>query len=157
MIRVIGVKFTTAPSLARRVADLAAARLGRGTPASSAAPGASPSPAVDDESLERLRSESPAAREVLSKHPFVDAAQVIHAVRREMAHTLADIALRRTPLAMLGPPPDAALRRCAAIAGELLGWDEARRAREIDDVRVKAKGPVADIETSESGHTRRFA
>ena len=56
-------------------------------------------------------------------------AQLVHAVRREMATTLADAVIRRTPLGALGHPGDAAVERAASIvAGELKWSDEQRRA-----------------------------
>jgi glycerol-3-phosphate dehydrogenase len=153
VVHVMGVKYTTAPSLARRVAELACERLGRSgaaRPASGDVRGdasgdvrGDASEAREDE-LAELRSHDPTLAEVLLDSPRVEAAHVVHAIRREMAATLADIALRRTPLAMCGPAPEPALRRCAEIAGTLLGWDDRRRAREIEDVRVKASGPIAD-------------
>ena len=53
------------------------------------------------------------------------------AARKEMAPTLADIVIRRTPLGALGHPGAAALTRAAAIVGAELGWTEDQRQREI--------------------------
>ncbi len=61
-------------------------------------------------------------------------AQVLFAVREEMALTLADVVMRRTCIGQIGAPPAAALAAAAAIMGAELGWDEARRAREIASV-----------------------
>ena len=61
-------------------------------------------------------------------------AEVVHAVRDEMALTLADVALRRTDLATGGHPGDAALDDCAALAAAELGWDDGRRAEERADL-----------------------
>jgi glycerol-3-phosphate dehydrogenase len=63
------------------------------------------------------------------------AAEVVHAVRSEMACTLEDVVLRRTDLATTGDPGDAALARCAALAGAELGWTDARRREEIDGLK----------------------
>ena len=52
-------------------------------------------------------------------------AEVVHAVRREMALTLADVVLRRTDMASLERPGEAALRETAALVAAELGWDEA--------------------------------
>ncbi len=156
LVRVLGVKFTTAPSLARRVADFVESRLDRPHRDASGEHAGDESTA-DLEELEHIRETESRARDVLSDEPFVDAAQVIRAVRREMACTLADVALRRTPLAMLGLPCEPALRRCADIVGDLLGWDAARREREMADVRVKAVGPVAETEESVAASRRSFA
>lgn len=59
------------------------------------------------------------------------AAEVLHAVRNEMATTLSDIVYRRTDLGTGAYPEAAVLRRCADLAGAELGWDDRRKAREI--------------------------
>ena len=61
-------------------------------------------------------------------------AELVLAARKEMAPTLADIVIRRTPLGALGHPGEAALTRAAAIVGGELGWPEDRRQQEIADV-----------------------
>jgi glycerol-3-phosphate dehydrogenase len=61
-------------------------------------------------------------------------AELVLAARKEMAPTLADIVIRRTPLGALGHPGDAAATRAAAIVGDELGWSEDRRRQEIADV-----------------------
>jgi glycerol-3-phosphate dehydrogenase len=58
-------------------------------------------------------------------------AELVLAARKEMAPTLADIVIRRTPLGALGHPGVAALTRAAAIVGAELGWTEDQRQREI--------------------------
>jgi glycerol-3-phosphate dehydrogenase len=58
-------------------------------------------------------------------------AELILAARKEMAPTLADIVIRRTPLGALGDPGEGALARAAAIVGDELGWSDARRGEEI--------------------------
>jgi glycerol-3-phosphate dehydrogenase len=63
------------------------------------------------------------------------AAEVVHAARHEMACTLEDVLLRRTDMATLGDPGDAALQEAAQLAGAELGWSDAKRAEEIGRVR----------------------
>jgi glycerol-3-phosphate dehydrogenase len=58
-------------------------------------------------------------------------AELVLAARKEMAPTLGDIVIRRTPLGALGHPGGAALTRAAAIAGAELGWSEERTRDEI--------------------------
>jgi glycerol-3-phosphate dehydrogenase len=58
-------------------------------------------------------------------------AEVIHAIRDEMACTLADIVIRRTELGAMGHPGEELVRAAAAIAAEELNWDGDRRNREI--------------------------
>jgi glycerol-3-phosphate dehydrogenase len=62
-------------------------------------------------------------------------AELILAARKEMAPTLADVVIRRTPLGALGYPGDDALARAAAIVGTELGWTEDRRREEIAAVK----------------------
>jgi glycerol-3-phosphate dehydrogenase len=63
-------------------------------------------------------------------------AEVVHALRHEMALTLSDVALRRTDLASGGSPGDAALEECASVAAAEMGWSEAQRRSELDDLRA---------------------
>ena len=56
-------------------------------------------------------------------------AQIGIAVRSEMALTLEDVVMRRTCLGQFGPPGN--LAKIADVMGGLLGWDEARKTREI--------------------------
>lgn len=58
-------------------------------------------------------------------------AQVVYAVRCEMAQTLLDIVLRRTGTATLGHPGGAVLERVAAVAARELNWDDQRRREEL--------------------------
>ncbi len=61
-------------------------------------------------------------------------AQVLHAVREEMAMTLEDVVMRRTGIGQLGDPGAEALSRAADIMASQLGWDAARRNREIESL-----------------------
>jgi glycerol-3-phosphate dehydrogenase len=61
-------------------------------------------------------------------------AELVLAARKEMAPTLRDTVIRRTPLGALGHPGDPAAARAAAIVGDELGWSEDRRRREIADL-----------------------
>jgi len=63
-------------------------------------------------------------------------AQLVWAARHEMAVSLSDAMIRRTPLGALGNPGDAAVERAAAIVGEELAWPSERTAREIAGVRA---------------------
>ena len=62
-------------------------------------------------------------------------AELILAARKEMAPTLADIVIRRTPIGALGYPGDEALARAAAIVGAELRWSDERRREEIAAIR----------------------
>jgi len=58
-------------------------------------------------------------------------AELVLAARKEMAPTLADIVIRRTPLGALGHPGHPALARAAEIVGGELGWSDEHRQQEI--------------------------
>ncbi len=58
-------------------------------------------------------------------------AQVVYAVPDEMALHLDDVVFRRTGLGTIGNPGDDALKKCADIMGELLGWGDDDKEHEI--------------------------
>jgi glycerol-3-phosphate dehydrogenase len=64
-------------------------------------------------------------------------AEVIHAIRQEMALTLADIVFRRTDLATGGNPGDPVLRACAELAGRELGWSGEQLEAQLRDVHKR--------------------
>jgi glycerol-3-phosphate dehydrogenase len=68
----------------------------------------------------RLASDSP-----------VIGAQLVWAARHEMAVTLADAVIRRTPLGALGNPGETALARAAEIVGNELVWSSDQKQAEI--------------------------
>jgi glycerol-3-phosphate dehydrogenase len=61
-------------------------------------------------------------------------AQVVHAVREEMAQKLGDVVFRRMDLGTGEYPGAAALRTCATLMGLELGWDENRIRHELNEV-----------------------
>ncbi len=84
----------------------------------------------------RLCREAPALAAPLSEAEPVPAAVVVHAVRHEMARTLADAVLRRTNLGAAGWPGAACVTRCADVMGAELGWNAERRNAEIAALRA---------------------
>ena len=64
-------------------------------------------------------------------------AEVIHAVRDEMAVHLEDVVFRRTELGTAGSPGDEALRECARLMANELGWTDERSNKELADVRAR--------------------
>jgi glycerol-3-phosphate dehydrogenase len=62
-------------------------------------------------------------------------AEVVHAIREEMAQGLADCVFRRTDLATAGHPGDDALGTAAELAAAELGWSADRKASELAEVR----------------------
>jgi len=65
----------------------------------------------------------------------VIAAQVIYAVRHEIAYRLSDVVLRRTDLGSHQYPGIDSLRACATLMAEELGWDQDRIESEIQAVK----------------------
>ena len=61
-------------------------------------------------------------------------AEILHAVREEMAQKLSDVVLRRTDLGTAGHPGEIALNTCAQIMASELEWNEQRMKKELDDV-----------------------
>lgn len=79
---------------------------------------------------ELARSE-PSLLRVLDQRLGLIAAEVVHAMRRERARTLADVLMRRT---MVGLEPDldpAAVERAAEVMAQHDGWDATRLDREL--------------------------
>lgn len=67
----------------------------------------------------------------LAPETSVIGAQVVHAVRHEMALHLEDVVFRRTGLGTLGHPGVPAITQAAELMRRELGWDETQHAREI--------------------------
>jgi glycerol-3-phosphate dehydrogenase len=64
----------------------------------------------------------------------VTRAEVVHAVREEMAERLEDVIVRRTELGTVGYPGREALTGCAQLMATELGWDPGRMHGEIQQV-----------------------
>ena len=83
-------------------------------------------------------------------------AEVLHAVREEMAQKLADVVFRRTDLGTGGHPGEAALRTCAELMAAELGWDARRVQRELEEVegayphRRVGDGEPADVRSPDA-------
>jgi glycerol-3-phosphate dehydrogenase len=78
----------------------------------------------------------PALLNPLSKVTAVTAAEVVHAVRHEMAQTLVDVVRRRTELGAAGLPGPATLRACAAVMAAEKGWNSKQTESEIEAVHA---------------------
>lgn len=70
-------------------------------------------------------------------------AEIIHAIRFEMAKTLTDIVLRRTELGSGGDPGEDAVCQAAKIASDEFGWDREETAEQVRSVRqiLHRRGP----------------
>jgi glycerol-3-phosphate dehydrogenase len=82
------------------------------------------------------------ARRIVPDLPFC-AAEVVHAVRAEMARTLTAVLRRRIPLALLHPLDRETVAACADLAGAELGWSPERRGRETEEVLAHVRLPRA--------------
>jgi glycerol-3-phosphate dehydrogenase len=76
-------------------------------------------------------------------------AEIIHAIRREMATSLSDIVLRRTELGTAGDPGSDALSAAADLAAEEFGWGESIRDSELATVSdiLQRRGPWSFVKT----------
>jgi glycerol-3-phosphate dehydrogenase len=61
-------------------------------------------------------------------------AEIVHAVREEMAQKLSDVVFRRTDLGTAGHPGENALNTCTQIMAHELGWNEQQMKKELDEV-----------------------
>lgn len=68
-------------------------------------------------------------------------AQVIFAIRNEMAETLTDIMLRRTGLAQLGHPGEEIITKVAKLAAKELNWDSTKMNEELSKLEELLKIP----------------
>lgn len=160
LISVLGVKYTTARMVAQQAVDLAVKKLALNTKpcqthVKSLRGGQIPyfepylkqavanaRRVVDEEIIEHLVYTYGTQYCQLEKYNptrlqpslSVTEAEVIHAVREEMATTLLDVILRRTELGSAGLPALNILHRCAELMAGELGWTIERQAYEIDSV-----------------------
>lgn len=73
-------------------------------------------------------------------------AQVVHAIRAEMASSLVDVVVRRTPLGAAGHPGWAVAEGCAQVMAEERVWSRARLAQELtalDQFYLPVRAPGA--------------
>jgi glycerol-3-phosphate dehydrogenase len=89
--------------------------------------------------------EEPAWGRTISPASPVVEAEVVHAVREEMAQKLSDVVRRRTELGAAGLPDGATLRRCVDLMAAELGWDQARVERELAELRDTYAPTMAPI------------
>ena len=126
LISVVGVKYTTARLIAERAVDRAAEQLDRPVPPSPSF--GTPLPEVGLAPCDPDDGRSLAAR-------------VQSAVAEEMAVTLEDLLLRRTPLAetgaLAGPQGASRLAACAEAMAREMGWSADRTRAEVDAVAAR--------------------
>jgi glycerol-3-phosphate dehydrogenase len=92
----------------------------------------------------------------------VIAAEIVHAVREEMAITLADVVLRRTELGTGSYPGTAVIHQCARLMAAELGWSKDDIQAQIVQTqaafptisRHNADQPAAQSGTYNNGHNK---
>jgi glycerol-3-phosphate dehydrogenase len=85
--------------------------------------------------LSQMR-DNPSLQMRIAESSPVTRAEVVHAVRSEMAQNLVDIIQRRTELGSAGLPSLEILRACAVLVAEELGWDERSIECSLEKVRM---------------------
>lgn len=78
----------------------------------------------------KLAAETDLRARLTPDEPTIEA-EVLYAIRYEMAITLEDVLFRRTELGTIGAPSQAALARMADLMATELGWTEAETSRKI--------------------------
>jgi glycerol-3-phosphate dehydrogenase len=161
LLSVVGTRYTTARHTAQLAVDRAFAILGQPAPpcatdttplagaevgglAGFLADARRTSNGLDADTGERLArlygSEHTAVRQLLADGPLGEpladtcptlGAEIVYAMREEMAITLADAVLRRTEAGVTGHPGRPALERAAALMAFELGWPPAHIEAEI--------------------------
>jgi len=93
-------------------------------------------------------SDAALAEPICAHNPEV-MAQVGYAVEREEAQTLGDVLLRRIPAGWSACHALDGAERCARLMAPMLGWDDARTAREVSAYAQEVRRtlvPLSDIE-----------
>ncbi len=166
LITVAGGKFTTHREIAQKLVDLVIKRLARPAAIcptlETPFPGARPLDAADEPNAaaamrsipadaaqiltERYGTRAPIVARIAATRPELAeplargcpalAAEVVHAVGSEMAHSVGDFLIRRTSLSWRCPvEADAAAPAVARIMAAELGWDRAREDAEVSRFR----------------------
>jgi len=86
-----------------------------------------------DEVLKYIKEDSSLAEPI--ENSMTIRAEIIHAVREEMAVKLGDVIYRRTDIGTGEYPHENAVRVCAELMGKELGWSEQQIQREIEELR----------------------
>ncbi len=166
VLSIVGGKWTTFRALGEQVADRVLSLLGRSRSTSTDGRligGAVGYPASDGERSEWLQTHAShvgreRAVQLLDRYGTTSEAMIAHIAagidaplrhaaeysRREVQHLaqteqvvrLVDVVLRRTSLAFTGAVTSALLVELAEIVGDVLDWDAARRADEVESARL---------------------
>jgi glycerol-3-phosphate dehydrogenase len=122
-----------------KVASVASAN--PGLAASSAANLARNYGAMSDGVLALAKTDAALLRTVSQRLPDI-AAQVVHAVRTEMAMTLEDVVFRRTGLGTLGPLEPQAVEDIAGLMARELKWTDTEKQRQVASLQWRYQALV---------------
>jgi glycerol-3-phosphate dehydrogenase len=77
-------------------------------------------------------------------------AEIVHAIKDEMATNLADVVLRRTDLGTAGDPGKVALESCAKLLAKELNWNNNKLNEELEQLNqfFSRKGAIKDYASS---------
>jgi glycerol-3-phosphate dehydrogenase len=92
---------------------------------------------TDIDDVIKLARDKPELQKSVSDGRDTIRAQIIYAVKNEMALHLDDVIFRRTGLGTLGQPDKESLRLCAELMAKELDWDETRVNAEIATVEKR--------------------
>jgi len=92
------------------------------------------------DALFEIAKENPAYKKNLNADGEI-LAQVVFAIRHEMAKTLPDIMLRRTGLAQLGHPGKEVLGKVANLAAKELNWNDEKMKEEVTNLEQMLRIP----------------
>ena len=155
LLTIEGVKYTTAPAIARDVVKLLKKKKIVHKKTASTEASRAPYSAAEQELIDRyghrfphvpanygrdgaavfaIAAEEAGGANLLQNRPPLIRAEVLYCVREEMAVHLADILFRRTDCGTTGCPDESELLAIARVMGAELGWDERRIANEIETV-----------------------
>jgi glycerol-3-phosphate dehydrogenase len=91
---------------------------------------------TDYKSVLNLASSEPCGYATIANRRNLQA-EVLHAVRCEMAQNLSDVVFRRTDIATGGYPGDEALAQCVRLLSQELSWSKETASREVNQVRAR--------------------
>jgi len=83
--------------------------------------------------------DDPSLLERIAENRLVIKAEAVYAARNEILVTLDDFVFRRTGLGTLGSPGEQAIKNCAELLANELGWDNDRMLEETERVVKKFK------------------
>ncbi len=98
------------------------------------------------EDVASLVADAPELSECVDARASDIAAQVVHAVRQEMAMTVDDILFRRTGIGTLGHPGGDTVTRVARIMSSEFGWDAAETIRQVEATEQQFINPLSAAE-----------